>query len=180
MNWSRPEQLALLTALVVALAGGGALLAVRRPSPPVRVIDIEPPAELIVQVDGAVARPGLYRLPPGSRVGDAVQAAGGAGAGADSGTLNFARSLRDGDRVTVPSQADAGPAPRPADRPRLSLDAATAEQLEALPGIGPVLARRIVEYRTRHGSFQRVEDLLQVDGIGPRLLEQLRPLVTIP
>lgn len=180
MNWSRPEQLAALTALVAALIGGGALLAVRRPSPPVRLIESAPSAELIVQVDGDVAHPGVYRLPAGSRVGDAVQAAGGAGAGANSGSLNYARLLRDGDRVTVPSQDAAGPAPLAPGRQPLSLSAATAEQLEALPGIGPVLARRIVEYRTRHGSFQRLEDLLQVDGIGPRLLERLRPLVSIP
>lgn len=180
MTWSRPEQLVVLTALAVAVVAGGALLVVRRPSPPVRFVEPPAPSELVVQVDGGVVRPGVYRVPTGSRVGDAIHAAGGATADADAGSLNYARLLRDGDRVTVPRQAARGPAAGAVERPLVSLNAATAEQLETLPGIGPVLARRIVEHRIRYGSFQRLEDLLQVEGVGPRVLERLRPLLAVP
>ncbi len=176
MRWDRPEQLVTLGALAAALVAAVALLAVRRPGPPVRLIEPAPQEQVVVQVDGEVVRPGLYRLASGSRVRDAVDAAGGFSPAADAAALNLARLLRDGDRVTVPARASAGPAVRPAP---LDINTAGADQLETLPGIGPVLARRIVEFRTRHGPFRRVEDLLQVQGIGPRLLERLRPLVTV-
>ncbi|MDR7437902.1 MAG: ComEA family DNA-binding protein [Armatimonadota bacterium] len=177
MRWSRPEQLVTLGALAAALVAAGALAAVRRPAPPVRLIEPAPADAVVVQVDGEVVRPGLYRLAAGSRVADAVQAAGGMLPGADTQALNLARLLRDGDRVTVPPRASLGPTGPGAP---VNINTADAARLETLPGIGPILARRIVEYRNRHGPFQRLEDLLQVQGIGPRLLERLRPLVTVP
>ena len=176
MRWNRPEQLVTLAALVAALGAATAILAVRRPSPPVRLVEPAPAEQIVVQVDGEVVRPGLYRLAAGARVGDAVQAAGGVLPAADTQALNLARLLRDGDRVTVPPRSAAGPDGRSSP---VNVNTATAVQLEALPGIGPVLARRIVEFRSRHGPFARLEDLLQVQGIGPRLLERLRPLVTV-
>lgn len=177
MKWSRPEQLMLTVALSAALAAGVLLLAIRRPSPPVRFIESPVPTELVVQLDGEVARPGLYRLPSGSRVADAVDAAGGPTEQADLNGLNRARLLRDGDRVSIPPRSAGSATPQAAHG--VNLNTASAEQLEALPGIGPVLARRIVEYRVRHGPFPRLEELLQVEGIGPKLLQELRPHVIV-
>ncbi len=177
MRWSRPEQLMLIVALSAALAAGVLLLAIRRPSPPVRLIEPVAPTELVVQLDGEVARPGLYRLPSGSRVADAVDAAGGPTDQADLTGLNRARLLRDGDRVSIPPRSAGGATPQVA--PGVNLNTASADQLESLPGIGPVLARRIIEYRVRHGPFQRVEELLQVEGIGPKVLQELRPRVIV-
>lgn len=160
--------------MIAAVAGGGALLALKRPGAPIRVIEPQTPATLMVQVDGEVQRPGLYQLVRGARVGDAVQAAGGTTAGANAAAMNLARPVRDGERITVPAHsASSGP------RTRVNVNAATAEELEALPGIGPVLARRIVDHRARQGPFQRLEDLLQVEGIGPKLLEKIRHLIMV-
>lgn len=178
MRWSRPEQAVILLALCAALSGGAGLVLLRRPAPPVRVIEPPPAAVLVVQVDGAVARPGLYHLPAGSRVIDALGTAGGVTPDAELNGLNLARLVRDGERIIVPPRGSSGAAPPDARRP-VNLNTATAADLEALPGIGQVLARRIVEYRARHGPVRRLEDLLRVDGIGPRLLERLRPLVVV-
>jgi len=135
-----------------------------------------------------VARPGVYYLPPGSRVVDALEAAGGALPEAAVESLNLAQPLEDGQRIWVPARGQPSPTyiaaatptatPMPAF-PKLDLNTATAQELEALPGIGPVLARRIVEYRDRYGPFQKVEDLLAVRGIGPVLLEKIRPYVYV-
>ncbi len=177
MKWSRPEQVVVLVAVAAVLAGCVALLVVRRPVPPIRIIEQPPQSAFIVQVDGAVARPGMYRLPVGARVSDALAAAGGPAAGGDLAMLNLARVLRDGERVTIP-RAGVVP-PQSGDQMRLDLNAATAADLDRLPGIGPVLAQRIASYRARHGPFQRLEDLLQVDGVGTKLLERLRDQVVI-
>lgn len=175
MRWARPEQLVVLIAATAVIAGSAALLVARRPAPSIRVFEQPPQTELVVQVDGAVVRAGLYRFPPGSRVADAIEAAGGLEATADPAGLNRARLLRDGERVTVPHRASAAQA----GDTRVDLNRAGVRDLEALPGIGPVLARRIVTHRDRHGPFHRLEDLLQVEGIGPRLLERLRAGIVI-
>jgi len=180
VRWNRPEQLVAAVAMGAAVLAGGLLLVMRRPSPPVRFVEPPLPAELFVQVDGEVMRPGLYRVARGSRVEDALQGAGGVTAEADLRGLNRARLLHDGDRVTVPAQPSAQPRAIGGSPGRfVDINTATAAELETLPGIGPVLAGRIVEYRTRHGSFQRLEELLQVEGIGPRLLQRLRSVVTL-
>jgi len=164
----------VLIAAAAVLTGSAVLVAARRPSPAIRIFEPPAQAEVVVQVDGAVVRPGLYHLPPGSRVADAIAAAGGPAPTADLALLNRARVLRDGERVTLPHRA-AGP-PREG---QVDLNAAGARELEALPGIGPVLAARIIAYRDRHGPFNRLEDLLQVEGVGPRLLDRLRPRLLI-
>lgn len=143
-------------------------------------------APVVVHVAGAVARPGLVRLPGGARVADALAAAGGPVEGADLERVNLAALLADGSRLYVPyvgrpvppdeTPVGAGGAGAPAV---LDLNTATAAELEALPGIGPATAQAIVEHRRRHGRFRSVEELLAVRGIGPAKLAQLRGRVRV-
>ena len=135
---------------------------------------------LVVHVVGAVRRPGLFRLVEGSRVADAVARAGGPTPRAELSAVNLAAPLADGQQVVVPvrgATAAAGGA-RSAAGTKVSLGAATVEQLDELPGIGPVTAEKIVDWRAAHGPFRSVEDLDDVPGIGPARIEQLRELVT--
>jgi competence protein ComEA len=130
--------------------------------------------DLVVHVAGAVRRPGVYRMPAGSRVDDAVTRAGGASAGAELEAVNLAARLADGQQVVVPARAPGGAgAVAAADGP-ISLGTATAEQLEEIDGIGPVTAGAIVEFRDEHGGLSSVEQLDEVSGIGPATMESLR------
>ena len=152
-----------------------------------------PLGEVTVHVRGRVARPGVVTLPAGSRVVDAIEAAGGVKAGASIGALNLARLLVDGEQVAVGVKAaqdgssvvaeggaDAGLSSGPSGGDALiDLNAATASELEELPGIGPVLAERIVQWREDNGRFTDVEVLGEVSGIGDALMAQLRPLVRV-
>ena len=140
-----------------------------------------------VHLTGRVRHPGVIRLPRGSRVIDAIAAAGGATAGADLDTVNLARKLVDGEQIRVPASGErpapqpgtAGPGPAAAGPGApVDLNTATTEQLEALPGVGEVTAARIVAYRDAH-PFRSVEELRQVDGIGERRFAQLKHLVTV-
>ena len=139
---------------------------------------------LVVHVAGAVRQPGLYELKEGSRVSDAVARAGGATAKADTAAVNLAAPLADGIQVLIPSRVAgaAGPGSGPSGvggaAPRVSLSSATVADLDALPGIGPVTAQKIVDHRSRHGGFSSVDDLDAIPGIGPARIEQLRDLVT--
>ena len=181
---------ALAVVLVVALAlaahhfWSGRPPTVRLPPP---VPAAGPPAAtprptatpIAVDVAGKVRRPGVLRLPAGARVVDALQAAGGPLPGTDTGSLNLARILTDGEQVLV-GPAAPGPGPdttAPGTGGPVSLNTATVEQLDALPGVGPVLARHIVEFRTRHGGFTSVEQLHQVTGVGDRRFDDLKSLV---
>ena len=121
-------------------------------------------------------RPGLYRLAEGKRVADAVARAGGATAPADTAAINLAAPLADGMQVLVPSRV-AGAAGKAAAG-RVSLSSASAAELDALPGIGPVTAEKIVAHRLAHGGFRSVDDLDAIPGIGPARIEQLRELVS--
>lgn len=132
---------------------------------------------ILVDVSGKVRDPGVRKLPPGARVEDALAAAGGVRPGTDTTGLNRARVLMDGEQVLVgapapPPAGGAGAASGP-----LSLGTATTEQLDGLPGVGPVLAQHIVDFRTARGGFRSVEDLRQVTGIGERRFADLRELV---
>jgi competence protein ComEA len=151
-----------------------------------------PAAPIVVAVSGRVRHPGVVRLAAGARVIDAVDAAGGPLPGADLGLLNLARRLTDGELVvvglpTAPAPAAAMPAgsaqpPGTGVDPGggvLDLNAATVEQLDGLPGVGPVLAQRIVDYRTAHGRFDSVDRLRDVSGIGDAKFAQLRDKVTV-
>jgi competence protein ComEA len=143
-------------------------------------------AQLVVAVAGKVRRPGLVRLPSGSRVADAVQAAGGANAGVDLTMLNPARKVVDGELIVVgvpassgAAVAAAGPAAAPAAGTPVNLNTATLAELDSLPGVGPVLAQRILDTRASQGGFTAVSDLRKVDGIGDARYEQLKDLVVV-
>jgi len=154
-------------------------------------------AELVVHVVGQVARPGLVRLRQGARVADAIVAAGGARAGADVAALNLARLVVDGEQIRVPRPGESpvaagagggggsagagavgGSGTSGGASPPVSLNSADVATLDTLPGVGPVLAQRIVDWRTEHGRFTSVDELGEVSGIGDKLMAQLRPKVT--
>ncbi len=159
----------------VAIDGDGAAGAARRRAPRKR--------GAYVHVAGAVRRPGLYRVPAGSRVAAAVQRAGGPARGAQLVAVNLAARLQDGQQVVVPGRgaaapATAGGATGAAPAQQISLGSATAEQLEQLDGIGPTLAQKIIEYRTKRGGFRSLDQLRQVDGIGEKRFEALKKGLT--
>jgi competence protein ComEA len=161
---------------------GAAPAAARAPveTPPGGGAAVAPSGELVVDVVGAVHRGGLYRLPAGSRVADAVRMAGGVTPRAQLELLNLAAPLADGEQVLVPRAGAAGTVAAPgATTPTapLQLSVATPEQLDTLPGIGPAMAARIVQYRQAHGTFRSVDDLAGVPGIGPAKLAALKGLV---
>ncbi|MEV5928258.1 helix-hairpin-helix domain-containing protein [Streptomyces cellulosae] len=142
--------------------------------------------EIVVDVSGKVRDPGVHRLPAGSRVDDALKAAGGVRPGTKTGGLNRARFLVDGEQLVVggPASAAAAAPAAPAGTGAaagptapVSLNTATVDQLDTLPGVGPVLAQHIVDYRTRNGGFRSVEELREVNGIGDRRFADLRDLV---
>ncbi len=137
------------------------------------------PGSYTIYVTGEVAQPeSIITLPPGSRVEDAIRAAGGATTNANLSLVNLAQALRDGDLVYVPPLAgDAIETPTPNHPPVVNVNTATAEELDTLPGIGPALAQAIVEYRTQNGAFTSLSDLDNVPGLGPAKLEALRELV---
>lgn len=138
---------------------------------------------IYVHVAGSVRAPGLYLLPAGARVVDAVAAAGGFGDEADHAAVNLARVVSDGEQLVVPArgQAPAAAAGEPAapGEALIDLNSADAAALEELPRIGPALAQRIIEWRDANGRFASIEDLLAVPGIGDRMLETLRPHVRV-
>jgi competence protein ComEA len=131
--------------------------------------------DLVVDVTGAVREPGVYRMPAGSRVNDAVARAGGAAPEAQLEAINLAARLADGQQVVVPERLPGGAAATAAGAEGpISLGTATVEQLEEIEGIGPVTAGAIVEYRDEHGGLSSVEQLDQVSGIGPATMDSLR------
>ena len=127
-----------------------------------------------VHVVGEVKKPGLYQLPIGAKAAEAIAAAGGLGEDAQESSINLARTLIDGEQLFVLSQTEATE-----QVGKLSLNQATAEQLDSLPGIGPALSERIVAHRQRIGSFRSIEELTDVSGIGPKLLSKIRDQLTI-
>lgn len=147
-------------------------------------------ASIVVHVSGAVRHPGIVRLPAGARVFQALEKTGGALDTAELDALNLAEPLQDGRKVHVPRHGDSAAAPASgqvgddgnagtSQTASVRLNTASEEQLMTLPRVGKVLARRIIAWREQHGPFTRIEDLDAVDGIGPRLLEQLTPLIVL-
>jgi competence protein ComEA len=178
---------AAIVAVVVLALGGRALLRPTQASvpPPLHVTRSNAsPKQALVYVDvvGAVRRPGLYRLETGARIADALARAGGPTSKADIELINLAALVADGEQVAVPRRgasiaAAIGGGGASAPSGPVHLNSATLEQLDALPGVGPVTAQKIVDYRTQHGGFGSVDELDAVPGIGPARLADLRSLV---
>ena len=181
---------ALLLGALLVVAGRHVLRAGAPEPPRSAPIVAEKPQEqgaprLVVHVVGAVRRPGLYRLREGSRIADALARAGGATRKADLALVNLAAPVADGVQVVVPRRlptaaaaAPASPgAPAGAAQGPVHLNTATLEQLDALPGVGPVTAQKILDYRQQNGGFASVDELDAVSGIGPARMDQLRELV---
>jgi competence protein ComEA len=172
--------------------GGSAAPPLPTLPPPTFATTTAPPTRVVVDVVGAVRRPGLYRLAQGARVADAVARAGGSTRKADLALVNLAALVSDGEQVVVPRRgvavgaagaaaggAAGGGASGASGIPTgpVHLNGATVEQLDALPGVGPVTAQKIIDYRQKHGAFTSVDELDAVSGIGPARLDQLRDLV---
>jgi|YNPBryBLVA2012_1023415.scaffolds.fasta_scaffold03294_5 competence protein ComEA len=182
-----PRRSLLVLCSVLSLIAGGAIgfFTPHPRSQPIAVITPDPtptPGMLRVYVCGAVVAPAVYELPPGSLIRDAVKAAGGPSPQADLERINLAQQVSDQQQVTVPRRDEASVAASPALTPAatlLDVNTAGVADLERLPGIGPITAQQIVEYRQAHGPFSSPEDLLRVPGIGPATLEKLRPWITV-
>lgn len=178
---SRGVAAAALVAVGIVVGGLLGSLGRTSPFPPAAPPETATPterAEIEVHVAGWVTAPGVVRVPDGAIVADAVEAAGGLRNGASTDGINLAAPLSSGDQVVVPGPDEAGRAA--ADGGLISLNWADAAALEGLPGVGPVLAERIVAHRDQNGPFSQVEDLLQVPGIGEAKLASIRDLVRVP
>ncbi len=179
-----------LVGVVVLVLGGRTLIRDAAPaaspasSPAARGVELAAaPAQederVVVDVTGEVRRPGVYRLPSGARVQEALRRAGGVTGDGDLASVNRAAKVADGQQIRVPAQvraaAGAGPEATAEASGPVSLNAATPEQLDGLDGVGPATAKKIIDWRTANGGFSSVDDLAQVPGIGPKRLEALRP-----
>ncbi len=159
----------LLAAGVIWLAASGTR------GDPIALLPTSTPGVLSVYVSGAVATPGVYSLPEGSRVDAAIRAAGGLIPGAEPERINLAALLEDGEQIDVPgivstNHVNAG---------RVNINTATASELDALPGIGPTTAQMIVDYRLQHGPFQFIQDIQNVPGVGPSTYDGIKDYITV-
>jgi len=187
---SRRRALAYVLALLAVLAlAGRVAFKDDPPEPPASPLNLRaepsPARKLVVHVVGQVFKPGLYSLPDGSRVDDAISRAGGPKPRAALEAVNLAAPVADGQQIVVPSRREVaralagGPVAGAIPGARVHLNSATLEQLDELPGVGPVTAQKILDYRTEHGAFGSVDELDAVPGIGPATLAELRDLVDL-
>lgn len=187
------KSVTIFIGVLIGLAASGILWLAASP-PRGQAVILRPaptPVPLVVQVSGAVLRPGVYALPQGSRVRDAIDAAGGLLAEANTEKVNLADLLNDGQKLVIPGASDVsgeGSEFVPADEELtdtqfpdylIDINHATAEELETLPGIGPTLAMRIVQYRDEHGPFQTIEDIMNVSGIGPTTFDLIKDYIYV-
>jgi len=198
-DWFARYRSYLLMLFLFVLVLAGTVYILRRPDPTALTITTPTPkptptiASLVVDVRGAVNKPGVYTLPTGSRVQDALALAGDVLANADTRTLNLARKLNDGEQIYVPAQGEPTPIP-PASSSRsssartptaamptgkININTATLAELDMLPGVGATIAQRIIDYRTQNGDFKKLDDLKKVRGIGDALFNQIKDWITI-
>lgn len=192
-EWLERYRGVLLLILIVAIITGVILFQTLRPEPPPIRLDTSVPAStpqasptprpLRVYVSGAVQHPDVYTLQPDSIVKDALLAAGGPTDDADLDRINLALLVADGQHVYVPRQGEENPpvqppASQPAAGQKVNINTADLAALESLPGIGPVLAQRILDYRQANGPFSRIEDIMNVSGIGQATFAELRDLIS--
>jgi competence protein ComEA len=196
----------VLIGLLAGFVLAGALFIVTR-LPSGEAVKLQPsPTQpsITIQIIGAVVRPGVYSFTQGSRVQDAVTGAGGLLSTADTNSINLAAKLEDGQQVNIPFQGGALPGPGSSFNPPfpgsgnssnapflvltsptvpagnlININTATLTQLDALPGIGPTTAQKIIDYRTQHGPFQKIEDIMNVAGIGPATFDDLKTLISV-
>jgi competence protein ComEA len=162
--------------LIGLLAAGVIWLIASRPQgSPVTLLPTPTPGELTIYVSGAVATPGVYTLPKGSRVDAAIQAAGGFAPGAETESINLAALLEDGQQINVPGVVDTSHV----NVGRVNINTATTSELDALPGIGPTTAQAIVDYRLQHGSFKFIQDIQNVPGIGSATYDRIKDYITV-
>jgi competence protein ComEA len=176
--------------VVCGLFGAGILLLLTR-QPQGEAVQLLPPPSpppCVVHVTGGVLHPGIYTLPDGARVGEALEAAGGAMESADLELLNLAAPIQDGERIWVPVRSESPSVlttpsetamPQLAPAGLVNINSANQPELEGLPGIGPALAQAILQYRQEHGLFAEIAELIEVPGIGPGILEQIQELITV-
>ena len=172
--------------IVGVLLGAGILFLVTRPprGEPVILLPAPTPAPITVYVSGGVKQAGLYSLPNGSRVNDAIQAAGGFTESADTQAINLAEILVDGEQVDIPafiptSMSGNNTRSIPGASPLVDINTASLVELDTLPDIGPKTAQRIIDYRMANGPFNSVQDLLKVDGIGEVTFNKIKSLITV-
>jgi len=181
---------------VIALVAGVAVVYAlyqaldERSAPPIVIEDAAATLPVVVEIRGEVESPGVYELSPGARLHDAIAAAGGLTGEADVATVNLARRLRDGELIVILALPVPGSTPMlPSTDTRdvtaadgslakININTATTQELEALPGVGEVIAARIVTYREQNGPFRSVDDLIHVEGISDRAIDRIRELVT--
>ncbi|MEJ2211532.1 MAG: ComEA family DNA-binding protein [Anaerolineae bacterium] len=196
--WQRSRGWLIFVTVIVALAGVILFQALRPRPEPIRLATLAPSPQpspepsptaspLRVYVSGAVRQPDVYTLPPGSIVKDALLAAGGATVDADLDRINLALTVAEGQHVYVPHQGETEPPVQPpVQQPaapstaggRVNINTADAAALEELPGIGPSLAQRILDFRQTHGPFAQIEDIQEVSGIGPATFAKIQDLIT--
>jgi competence protein ComEA len=187
----------LLGVFISIIFAAGIYLASRQPQGnPIELLPAPTPSPLMVQVAGQVQAPGLYSLPRGSRMQDAIQAAGGLTNQADQAAVNLAARLKDGEKVVVPAVGALSSVPKPVESSSegsqpgsqnnpesvsfpIDLNLATLEELDALPGIGPTRAQDILRYREEHGGFKTVEELKEIPGIGDATFDRLKEYITV-
>jgi len=190
-NWLERYGTYISLLLLSSIIVGGALFYLRWPRPsPIEIIEptqASTPAEIGVYVVGAVMTPGVYFLPQGSRVEDALESAGGPTEEADLARVNLAKRVYDEEQIYVPQVGEENPPlPPPSGSSggqaggKININTATAAELESLPGIGEVLSQRIVDYREANGPFSAIEDIKNVQGIGEVTFEEIKELIFVP
>jgi comEA protein len=182
-RWGRFSTIVLVLLIALIGIGGGVLFYKQTARPPLEILLPTTTAvtttELKVYVSGAVARPGVYTLRQGERVVDALDAAGGPTENADLTRINLAAKVKDEQQIYVPKPGESLPQESSGQPQKININTASAELLDTLPGIGETRAQTIVNYRKEHGDFKRIEDLVEVAGIGSSTYENLKHLITV-